>query len=83
MAAWHFLGVSKKESAKIKEKFSKLKKGFGSIPVEVKLGASVWKTSIFPDSKSGTYLLPLKASVRKTEDVFDGDEVRFSIEIQA
>lgn len=83
MAAWHFLGLSKKESAEIKEKFSKPKKGFGLIPVEVKLGASVWKTSIFPDSKSGTYLLPLKASVRKAEDVFDGDEVRFSIEIQA
>ena len=73
--------MSKKESAEIKEKFSKKIRGFGSVPVKVTLGKTVWKTSIFPDSKSGTYLLPLKSSVRKAEGVFDGDEVNFLIEI--
>lgn len=81
MAAWHFLGVSKKESAEIKEKFGKKVRGFGSIPVNVTLGKTTWTTSIFPDSKSGTYLLPLKASARKAEGVFDDDEVNFTITI--
>lgn len=56
-------------------------KGWGSIPVTVTLGKSTWKTSIFPDKKAGTYLLPLKAAVRKKEGVGAGDKVRFEIEI--
>lgn len=80
-AAWHFLGVAKKESAKIKEWIGKGKHGFGSVPVTVTLGKTVWTTSIFPDARSGTYLLPLKAAVRKAEGVFDGDEVSFTIDI--
>lgn len=81
MAAWHFLGVDKKHSAEIKAAHASVRHGFGSVPVTVTLGKTTWKTSIFPDSKSGTYLLPLKAAVRKAEGVFDGDEVVFTIEI--
>lgn len=81
MAAWHFLGVDKKNSAEIKAAHAGVRHGFGSVPVTVTLGKTTWKTSIFPDSKSGTYLLPLKAAVRKAEGVFDGDEVVFTIEI--
>lgn len=78
-AAWHFLGVDKVSTAKIKEDFKGVKRGFGSLPVEVKLGKTVWKTSIFPDNRSGMYLLPLKAAVRKKEEVFPDDEVVFTI----
>ena len=80
MAAWHFLGVDKTHSAEIKATHAGMRRGFGSIPVGVTLGKTSWQTSIFPDSKSSTYLLPLKASVRKKEGVFDGDTVSFTIE---
>jgi hypothetical protein len=79
MAGWHFLGVDKKQSAIIKGKYGQNRCGFGSIPVHVKLGKTEWKTSIFPDSKSGTYLLPLKAQVRKKEEIEEGDAVTFSL----
>ena len=62
-------GIDKKQATVIIEKFGKNRRGFGSIPVIVKLGKTEWKTSIFPDSKSGTFLLPLKAQVRKKEEV--------------
>ncbi len=61
---WHFVTVPKKESAQITEQFKSMKKGWGSLPVEVKIGKTTWTTSIFPDSTSRTYLLPLKAEVR-------------------
>ncbi|WP_257792107.1 DUF1905 domain-containing protein [Marisediminicola antarctica] len=52
--------------------------GFGSIRVSVTLGGSTWLTSIFPDSKSGTFLLPVKGSIRARERVAPGDVVGVS-----
>jgi len=82
IAAWHFLGVPKLDSIKIKETFGKNHRGFGSIPVTVTLGKTIWNTSIFPDSKSNMYVLPLKARVRKIESVYDGDVVTVVLEIR-
>lgn len=78
-AAWHFISVPKKESAEIKSTHGSRSKGFGSIPVRVTIGTTTWKTSLFPDKQSGTYLLPLKAQVRKKEGIEEGDNVKFSI----
>ena len=77
-SAWHFVNVDAKTSAKIKELHSKKRRGFGSVPVEVTIGKTTWKTSIFPDKQSGTYLLPLKSSVRIKEGIFDKDVITFS-----
>lgn len=49
--------------------------GWGSVRVRAVLGGSAWDTSIFPDAKSGTYLLPLKASIRAKEGVGHDDAV--------
>ena len=81
MAAWYFAYVDKKQAEEIREKHGKAKRGFGSIPVAVTLGSTKWKTSIFPDKQSGTYLLPLKAAVRRAEGIDDGDVVTFTLEI--
>jgi hypothetical protein len=83
MAGWYFISVPKKQGEKIKERFKSKARGWGSLPVIVAIGKTKWKTSIFPDKKSGTYLLPLKAEVRKKEEIMKGDTVNFSIEIQA
>lgn len=79
MNGWRFLVVPKVESATVREKWGNQAKGWGSLPVVVELGDAKWKTSIFPDKKSGGYLLPLKAAVRKAEGVGDRDTVEFSI----
>lgn len=80
MSGWCFVGVPKKESEKIKNGY-KNKKGFGSVPVNVTIGKTKWKTSIFPDKRSGTYLLPLKSEVRKKESIFVDDIVSLILEI--
>ena len=77
MAGWHFAFVDKKTSEKIKRsQINKKRIGWGSVPVTITLGKTIWKTSIFPD-KDGTYLLPLKAEVRKNEGVYVDDIIRF------
>ena len=45
------------------------KRGFGSLRVEATIGSTTWKTSIFPDSKSATFLLPIKKDVRTNEHI--------------
>lgn len=81
MGAWRFLHVNKQASDEIKLTYGKHAAGFGSIRVEVTVGKTIWKTSIFPDKKSGTYLLPTKASVRKAERILDDEPVHFTIRI--
>ncbi len=83
MAGWHFLSVPKKEATEIKKAYAGKTKGWGSLPVEAKVGKTSWKSSIFPESKSNTYLLPLKAAIRRAEDIFADDMVTFTIKIKA
>ena len=81
VAAWFFVTVPKKESAEIKKLFAGLTKGWGSLPVQVTVGKSTWRTSIFPDNKAGTYIVPLKAAIRMKENIFVNESVSVAIEI--
>jgi hypothetical protein len=45
------------------------------------IGKTQWKTSLFPDSKSGAYLLPVKSDVRKKENVTAENKVSVTLEI--
>lgn len=82
MSGWRFLVLPKKEAKEIKDKFGKMKRGWGSLPVTVTVGNTTWETSIFPDKKSESYLLPLKVAVRKAEEIMDDDTIQFSIKIK-
>lgn len=80
-AAWHFITIDKKHSREIKEECKMPRRGFGAIPVLVTIGDTSWNTSIFPDSKSGTYLLPLKKKVRDQEGIYEGDEIDIMLKV--
>lgn len=82
MGGWRFLVLPKKEAKEIKETFGTSAKGWGSLPVTVTVGKTVWNTSIFPDKKSATYLLPLKMKVRKVEGIADDESVTFLLELR-
>jgi hypothetical protein len=81
-AAWHFVTIPTDITGDIDYFFSMRKRGFGSLPVSVTLGKTIWKTSIFPDAKTHTYLLPLKKEVRKKESFEEGDTIEFTLEIE-
>ena len=72
-AGWYFVYVPKKESEGIKKK-SLVTVGFGFVPVQVTVGESTWKTTLFP-TKEGPYLLSIKANIRKLESIYEGDEI--------
>jgi hypothetical protein len=80
MAGWHFLLLPKTVSAKIdKDRQGIKRRGWGSIPVKVTIGKLAWETSIFPDKKSGTYLLPFKSEMRKKLGSEQGDILKLSL----
>lgn len=78
-AAWHFMTLPAELALDIEYHFGHLKKGWGSLPVEVKCRQVVWQTSLFPDKKSDSYLLPLKAQARRETNIKEGDTVEFHI----
>lgn len=82
MTSWHFVTVPKDVSEDIKHNFGDRKRGWGSLPVVVSIGNTSWKTSIFPDKETGGYLLPLKAVVRKKENIVADTNVSFLLEIK-
>jgi len=80
--SWHFITLPISLSNEIKDIVGDQKKGWGSIPVDVCVGNTNWKTSIFPDKKLNSYVLPLKASVRKSEQILNKQVIQVSITIE-
>ena len=76
---WYFVSLPVRESREIKNTFGTPHRAWGAIPVQVTLGVLVWKTSIFPDSKSGQYILPLKADIRRRASVRESDTLTLSL----
>ena len=78
--SWHFLTVPEEQSDDIRAHGLAHRGGFGSVRVEVRVNGVVWRTSVFPQ-KSGGYILPVKASVRREAGIAAGDEVSFELEM--
>ncbi|KAF0227085.1 MAG: hypothetical protein FD175_2847 [Beijerinckiaceae bacterium] len=77
--AWYFVTLPVDQSQIIK--MAVPRRGWGSVRVKARIGGTSWATSIFPDSKSGAYLLPVKADVRKAEGLDPGDTVEVSVSV--
>jgi hypothetical protein len=70
---YHFVSVPEDESAELQETAALVTYGWGMIPVEARIGATRWTTSLFP--KNGGYVVPLKDRVRNAEGIDVGDTV--------
>ena len=53
--------------------------GWGVIPVRVRIGATEFKTSLFPRERR--YLVPLKDAIRRAERIVEGDDVAIRLSI--
>ena len=78
--SWHFLTIPEELSDEIRAHGLLRRAGFGSVRVEASIGDIRWRTSVFPQ-KSGGYILPVKADVRRRADISDGDDVSLTLEI--
>ena len=78
-APWFFVTVPEKQSSDIKAISGLVTYGWGVIPANVRIGNTKWQTSLIP--KDGRYLVPIKAAVRKEEELAEGDIVTIRLEI--
>jgi len=66
---WYFVSLPKLLSKEIRTLLKSEEEGWGRLKAVAKTGNSEWNTAIWFDSKYETYLLPLKADIRKKENI--------------
>lgn len=76
---YHFVTIPEPQSLDIKSISSFVTYGWGVIPVRVRIGETEWTTSLFP--KDGLYIVPIRDSVRKAEELDVDDEVTIALEV--
>ena len=67
-SSWFFVTLPKEASDEIEDRFGGLR-GFGSVRVEVTVGSTTWRTSVFPSSEHEAFVLPVKKAVRQAEAI--------------
>ena len=72
-APWHFVTVPEPQSAELEAASAMVTYGWGMIPVDATIGRTRWTTSLWP--KDGQYVVPVKAWVRKAEQLELGEVV--------
>ena len=77
--SWRFLRLPVEVADEVRDTAGE-PAGFGSVRVHVRIGQTVWATSVFPEKATGSYLLPVKRSVREREGIDDGDSVTVRLE---
>ena len=77
---YHFIMVPDEACVGLRAISAVVSYGWGMIPVSVRIGASVWDTSLFP--KDGRYVVPVKDIVRNAEELAVGDTVAVHLDIR-
>jgi Domain of unknown function (DUF1905) len=78
---WHFISLPPDVADDIRARFGAQAAGFGSLKVAAEVRSTQWSTSLFPDKTRGTYLLPVKKSVRVAEHLETGDVATVTLRI--
>lgn len=76
---WHISCLPKEMSKEIRENLGFLEEGWGRLKMTAKTDNTQWETAIWFDTKLDTYLLPLKAEIRKKEKITTDKEIEIMI----
>ena len=66
---WYFISLPKDISKEIRENLKWQEEGWGRMKVMACIHGITWDTAIWYDTKANTYLLPVKADIRKKGDL--------------
>jgi hypothetical protein len=76
---WYFVSLPLQLSKEIRTVFKMDEEGWGRLKAIAKIGGTEWKTAIWFDSKRNNYLLPLKADIRKKEQLMIDQSVNINL----
>lgn len=66
---WYFVSLPVELCNEIREKLKCQEEGWGRLKAIAKIGNSEWNTAIWFDTKHITYLIPIKAEIRRKEKI--------------
>ena len=78
---FHFVAVTGDAADEVRDRAAAATYGWGMVPVECRLGATAFTTSLWP--KGDAYYLPLKDAVRRSEGIAIGDRVTVTMRVRA
>ncbi len=78
---WYFVSLPKTLTKEIRSHLKWQEEGWGRLKAIAQIGNSMWETAIWFDTKQNTYLLPLKAAVRRTENLELNQTIQVTLEI--
>ena len=76
-AGWFFVTLPETLSKEIRDHLRSEEEGWGRLKAIAQIGSHQWQTAIWFDTKANSYLLPVKAEVRKKERV----EINQNVEV--
>ncbi|MEQ8624603.1 MAG: DUF1905 domain-containing protein [Vicingaceae bacterium] len=76
---WYFISLPSNLSKEIRQQLQWQEEGWGRMKATAQVNWSSWDTAIWFDKKHNTYLLPLKADIRKKAGLQLGDRVEVTI----
>ena len=74
--SWVFANLPEDVADEIEDAAPEPRRGFGAVKVEVTVGSSTWRTSVFPSKQDATFVLPVKKAILKAEKLAVGETVR-------
>jgi hypothetical protein len=69
LGGWYFVSLPIELSNEIRGNLQWQEEGWGRLKAIAKIGNSEWNTAIWFDTKHSTYLLPIKAEIRRKEKI--------------
>ena len=79
--SWHFVTLPFGLADEIDDRAPDARVGFGSVRVEVTIGTTSWSSSVFPDRATSSFILPIKAAVRRAEGIAAGERVSVALRV--
>ncbi len=76
---WYFVSLPTAMAIEIREHLQWQEEGWGRLKASAQIGNSLWETAIWFDTKHKTYLLPLKAAIRKKECIEADKELNVTV----
>lgn len=77
--AWHFVALPLDMSKEIRDNLKDEEEGWGRLKAVAEIGYTKWDTAIWFDTKRKSYLLPIKAEIRKKEKLETDMEVQVRV----
>lgn len=77
--SWVFANLPEDVADEIEDAAPEPRRGFGAVKVEVTVGESTWRTSVFPSKADATFVLPVKKAILKAESLAVGDTIEIRL----